>query len=110
MSKDLEQLQRLAQAVLDRDLAELAKRQIRRRGAQLARSDFLEREVLENAAALDDLDYRRLQEGHRKFWRAQRSHALTFEEARAAAEVEIQRKITAKSFGRAMVLDKLSKR
>lgn len=110
MKKDLEQLQKIAQAIFDKDLAELAKRQTRRRGAELARSDFLEREVLENAAAQGDLEYRRLQEGHRKFWRAQRSHALTFEEARAAAEVEQQRKVVAKSYGRATALDKLAKR
>lgn len=110
MKNDLKQLLQIAQAICDRDLAELAKKQARRRGAELARSDFLQREVLENAAALDDLEYRKLQEVHRKFWRNQRSHALTFEEARTAAEAEAQRAITAKSFGRQLVLSKLAKR
>ncbi|KMW59035.1 hypothetical protein AIOL_004016 [Candidatus Rhodobacter oscarellae] len=97
----------LAAAIRDRDLAELAAKQAHRRGAELARLDLMEQAEAERQVALSDVSYRRDFESPRHVWHASRIRALSFEEARSAALLEMQRKVTAKSVGRAAVLERL---
>jgi len=108
MKSELLQLLALAQAIRDRDLALLAEKQEARRTSQQNRAAFTAATVSENAHVTDSLDYRRGYEHARRTWRMQQSYALMHYEARAAALAEGQKRIAARSFARAAVLEKLA--
>lgn len=110
MNDQLRQLLHIAEAIRDRDFAELANRQAHRRGAALAREDIDAQSRKEADTARSELFYRGRFEPQRQIWLAARMHALTFEEARSAALVEQQKKIAARSFGRAQVLGRMAER
>lgn len=105
---EIEQLLLIARMVKDHDLSELASRQAHRKKAGDARAEFSDQARAEDAAASADLSYRKDYELPRRVWRERRMYALGHYEARAAAQYETQKKIAAKSFGRALVLDRLA--
>lgn len=102
-------LTQIAQMLRDRDLAELAALRRQREAADTARRDFADKASAEHQALVDNLHYRRSHELPRRVWRERRFYALTHYEARAAALYETQKRVAAKSFGRAHVLEALSK-
>jgi hypothetical protein len=105
---EIAQLVQIAQMLRDRDLGELAERHDQRRKAQSARKTFAEQARAEDEAAVDHLGYRKDVELPRRVWRERRIYALSHYEARAAAMVETQKRVAAKSFGRAMVLEQIA--
>ncbi|MEL7116602.1 MAG: hypothetical protein AAGP08_13645 [Pseudomonadota bacterium] len=105
--KPEERLLAIARLVRDRDLTDLAaKQQEKHRYAKL-RSDFAVQAKEENEAAPGNLAFRRDAENARMMWRDKELYALSHYEARAAAVSETQKRVAARSFGRALALERL---
>ena len=107
MSEDLKKLIKIAEALRDRDLAQLAVQQAQREKAMAARKEFARQAEQEDKATVDSLGYRRDHEIPRRVWRDRRLYALNHYEARAAAQVETYKRIASTSFGRADVLNRI---
>lgn len=106
-SERVAQLVRIAEAVRDRDLAQLAAYQDQLEDAKNARASFDQQVQKEDQHAVEHLGYRRGHELARREWRERQLYALTHYAARAAAQAETQKRTAAKSLGRALVLEQL---
>ena len=111
MSADKEKLRKLAaiaDMLRDRDLADLAAKQREKDRRSEIRNAFAQEAQTENQAMVADPAYRRHHEEQRRLWRTRQHYAMSHYEARAAALVESQKRIAARSFGRALALARLA--
>ena len=107
MSNPMSQMLKIAEAIKDRDLAELASKQAYARGLALARQDLIAQANTEMTEMAPDTPYRARFELPRKAWRDARIIVLGQKQALASAAAESQRLVASKSLGRASVLQKL---
>ena len=103
----LRQLSEIASLLRDRDLAKLAEHQSELNKTKAKHARFIQASENENKLMAKNLGYRREIEGPRLLWREQQIYALSHYAARAAALVEAQKKVAAKSFGRAKVIERI---
>lgn len=100
-------LNRVAQFIFEKEQSKLSSFQTLSDRMHKEKKEFLEQAEIEAQTVLSDINYQRNVLRHRKIWLDSEIYTRAHHEARAKADVEIQRKVAQRAFGRLNVLKNL---